>query len=115
MAEQLANNLLSAFAQFASAGTDVHEYRIHPMAGRVLADVYGITSIDHLPRQISSSIVEDADVVIALSMDVAAYIREHFSRTPLVWPITDPWNKPEAVYRATAIELVNEINKLQLA
>jgi protein-tyrosine-phosphatase len=114
MAERLAHHLLSPSAQYRSAGTDVHEHQMHPMAERVLADVYGITANDHVPRQISSRIVEDADVIIALSVDVAAYIREHFSRTPLVWSIADPWNKPETAYRATAKELADGINMLEL-
>jgi protein-tyrosine-phosphatase len=72
----------------------------------------GLSLARHTARPLTSSIIRDARLVVAMGENLAQAIRQRFPDARVIAfqpPISDPFGGSLAVYRATADELINRM------
>ncbi len=113
MAEFLGKQQYGGEVSFASAGLNVQEARIHPLAAEVLGLTYGI-SVRHEPRQVTERMVREANKVVAFSAGIAEKLHALYGIEATVWEVADPWGKDAADYLATAQKILAHMSAMQL-
>ena len=118
LAEYIARRKFGRLVEPSSAGLRPGTVEDADNAIYTLKSVMGVNATGHVPRDVRTVDVERADLVVAMTTQIATEVRQLFPGLPVErlvrWRIKDPYGDDLAEYQRCAHSIYAEMKKLPM-